>query len=319
MKNIQFIVNKSELGAGTRGASLGFDALRFAAYNADSTVFDYRNYIEIPNENDLLFEDDPAPTKGIFIDAVYRLHESIIKTLSPRLRRGDFFPFIISGDHSSAAGYIGAIRKAFPEKRLGVIWIDAHGDLHSPYTSPSGNVHGMPLAAALGYDNREYETNTPQQETIDYWEKLKNAGGTSPKISPEDIVFIGIRDLEKEERALIDKNNIKNYLVGEVRNKGTQKIIEGTLEHLKACDHIFISFDVDSMDPDEVSYGTGTPVPNGLTESEATELVCGLLKNPKSKFFEMMEINPLLDNRGNTMAETAFRILTKAVKIIEEK
>jgi arginase len=317
--NIQFIVNNSELGAGTRGSSLGFDALRTAAYNADDTLFDYREYIRIPNENELLFEDDPAPTKGIYIDAIERLYEKAIKILSPRLRNAKDFPVIISGDHSSAGGYIGAIRKAYPDKRLGVIWIDAHGDLHSPYTSPSGNLHGMPLAAALGVDNLEYKVNDPNPDTIKHWDSIKNAGGIFPKIHPEDIVFIGIRDLEKEERAIIKSNNIKNYLVSELRNIGAEEVARESLEYLAGCDHIFVSFDVDSMDPDEVSYGTGTPVPNGLHENEAQELLRTFVADSRVKFFEMMEINPLLDKGGNKMAETAFRLLRNVVDVIEKR
>lgn len=317
--DIQFIVNKSELGAGTRGSSLGFDALRFAAYNSDDTLFDYHNYITIPNENELLFEDDPAPTKGIFIDAIERLYERIIKILSPRLRKKDRYPIFISGDHSSAGGYIGAIRRAFPDKRLGIIWIDAHGDLHSPYTSPSGNLHGMPLAAALGADNLDYRINDPSPETIEHWERIKQAGGIEKKVRPEDIVFIGIRDIEKEERAIIANNDIKTFLVSEVRKKGFEQIVSDTLEHLKDCDHIFLSFDVDSMDPEIVSNGTGTPVPNGLTADEASGLVTGFVKEDKVRFFEIMEINPLLDSQANRMAETAFRILRKAVDVIETR
>jgi len=319
LESIQFIVNKSELGAGTRGSSMGFDALRFAAYNADDTLFDYQNYITIPNENELLFEDDPTPTKGIFIDAIERHHERIIKILSPRLRRKDHYPIFISGDHSSAAGYIGAIRRAFPEKRLGIVWIDAHGDLHSPYTSPSGNLHGMPLAAALGADNLEYKINNPSEHTLQHWGRIKQAGGISPKVLPEDIVFIGIRDVEEEERAIINQNKIKTFLVSKVRNDGPEAVVEDALAHLAHCDHIFLSFDVDSMDPDKVSYGTGTPVPNGLSEEEANKLVTGFVANPKVNFFEIVEINPLLDNKGNTMAETAFRILKDAITRIESR
>jgi arginase len=317
--DIQFIVNKSELGAGTRGSSLGFDALRFAAYNQDDTLFDYHNYITIPNENELLFEEDPAPTKGIFIDAIERLYERIIKIISPRLKKRDRYPVFVSGDHSSAGGYIGAIRRAFPEKRLGIIWIDAHGDLHSPYTSPSGNLHGMPLAAALGADNLQYKINDPSEETLEHWEKIKKAGGIEKKVTPEDIVFIGIRDIEKEERAIIDNNNIKTFLVSDVRKRGFEDIVTQTMDHLGACDHIFLSFDVDSMDPELVSNGTGTPVPNGLTAEEASGLVSGFVSQDKVRFFEIMEINPLLDTHANRMAETAFKILRRAVDVISER
>jgi arginase len=228
-------------------------------------------------------------------------------------------PIVIAGDHSSAGGTISGIKKTYPQKKLGVIWIDAHADLHSPYTSPTGNIHGMPLALSLGIDNVECQKNELSSKTIESWNTLKNNANISPKISTNDIVIIGVRDTEKEEDYLIKKHNIKTIKVEEVRNNGALKSSKIALKHLENCDIIYISFDVDSMDCDLVSYGTGTPVPNGFSESEVTDLIVELCKSPKLCCFEITEINPLLDEKTNTMSETGLRILEKVTHTIESK
>jgi arginase len=186
-------------------------------------------------------------------------------------------------------------------------------------TRPSGNVHGMPLAASLGFDNFENQRNTPTEETVDFWERMKFMGGSSPKILPQDLVFVGVRDTEKEEIYLIENNNITNYEVAEVDDMGMTNIGNEILEDLKECDILYVSFDVDSMDPDEVSYGTGTPVQDGITPDQVNKLLSILLADPRVVCFEMVEINPLLDKKGNKMAVTALGILEKAVETLENR
>ena len=140
-----------------------------------------------------------------------------------------------------------------------------------------------------------------------------------PKIDPKDLVFVGVRDTEQEEEYLMEKYGIVNYEVAEVDEMGMNKIGNEILEHLKDCEIIYVSFDVDSMDPDEVSYGTGTPVPDGITPDQARNLLSVLLASPKVCCFEMVEVNPLLDKKGNKMAVTALGILEKAVEILENR
>src|SRR5690606_33064988 len=129
-----------------------------------------------------------------------------------------------------------------------------------PYTTPSGNMHGMPLATALGEDNRQCQRNDVPQATVDLWERLKNTGYSGVKLAPEDLAFIGVRDVEEEEVKVMERLKIRNYTVEEVRSKGTEAICAAIDEQLSQCDIIYVSFDVDSMDPKETSYGTGTPV-----------------------------------------------------------
>jgi arginase len=220
------------------------------------------------------------------------------------------FPVVLAGDHSTAAGTIAGIKAAYPKSKLGVIWIDAHSDLHSPYTTPSGNMHGMPLAMALDEDNLESKVNKLDQETINYWYQLKNVGNIAPKINYRDLVLISARDMEKPEEFLLKKNKVKIYTTADVRKRGVERTVIDTLVYLDHCDLIYVSFDVDSMDP-TASRGTGTPVAQGLTEREAGKLMSGLITNQKVCCFEIVEVNPTLD-RENQMAEHAFEILIKA-------
>lgn len=312
-QKIEILGNTSELGAGTRGASLGLDALQVASLKYDRSFF-LRNKVKtIKTVNNLLFKKVEMPYAKR-LDGIAEMYARIEAKVSKTLDRGAF-PFLIAGDHSSAGGTIAGIKKANPNKRLGVIWVDAHADLHSPYTSPSGNVHGMPLATAIHEDNLECQNNEPENETKWHWNVMK---GPNPRVLPEDIVFIGLRSTEAPEDAIIDRFEIPVYTVPEVREKGIEATVSSCLEYLKDCDIIYVSFDVDSMDP-SVSEGTGTPVPGGFDEEEAKAILLGLVADPRLVCFEMVEINPLLDKKGNSMAEAAFRIMKPVYEKIEAK
>ena len=317
MKSIRIIENRSEIGAGTRGSSLGVDALKIASLKEGSDLFARLSSSTVEHQNHLLWEKNPTP-QAIHIEGMIKVFESVAKEVSTTLSMNEF-PLILAADHASAGGTIAGLKSANPNSRLGVIWIDAHGDLHSPFTSPSGNIHGMPLATALAEDNLANKAADPIEGTRNQWNALKELGGISPKILPEDIVFFGVRDTETPEDNLIKEKSIKNYTVEECREKGIELVCKEALSQLSSCDMIYISFDVDSMDPDLVSYGTGTPVVNGFSPSEAMKIIELLIKdNSKISCFEMVEVNPLLDNKGNKMAETAFGILKNVVKLIEE-
>jgi len=312
MKKLKFIEVKSEIGAGTRGASMGIDAIKIAALDLGSNLFNQYPSVEVQNENQLLY-DYVGTSYGKRLKGVLTMYERINKTVSETLKKNEF-PVVLAGDHSNAGGTISGIKTAFPKSRLGVVWIDAHADMHSPYTTPSGNVHGMPLAAVLNEDNVSNRVNKPDKETIELWNKLKKVGGISPKINYPDLVFISLRDVEPEENSLIKKNNVKVFTTNEVRKKGVESIARDVLAYLKKCTHIYISFDVDSMDS-SISKGTGTPVRNGITEKEAGSLLVRLIQNEKVCCFEICEVNPTLD-KENLMAENTFEILQKVVRQI---
>ena len=311
-KKIKFIEVKSEIGAGTRGASLGVDAIKIAALDYGSSIFRQHETVEVKTENHLLFESvGSAYAKRIkgLITMYERIAAEVQKTL-----KSNSFPIVLAGDHSTAGGTIAGIRMTYPKARLGVIWIDAHADLHSPWTTPSGNLHGMPLAASLGEDNQANKMNRPDRETVENWKSLKEVGGIVPKINYRDLVYISVRDVEPEETGLIKKNHVKTFSTAEVRRLGVERIARDTLSHLNQCNLIYISFDVDSMDS-SISKGTGTPVRNGITEKEAGSLLVRLVQNEKVCCVEVAEVNPTLD-KENLMAENTFEILTKVVSQI---
>ncbi len=315
MKKIKLIEINSEIGAGTRGASLGIQAMKIASLNKGSDYFGKNDSVIVKNENHILFSR-PKNTSAKNIADVTKVIERLMNHLSTKLSNG-FFPIVLAGDHSTAAGTIAGIKHAYPDKRLGVIWIDAHADLHSPYTTPSGNMHGMPLAVALAEDNLEKRINDIPENIANHWQKLKGISGVNPAIDYSNLVFMGVRDLEPEEVHLIEKNNIKHYSVSDVRTQGVDQIVSATNEYLQDCDLIYISFDVDSMDCAYVSHGTGTPVPVGFSENEVTNILLKLLENEKVCCFEITEVNPTLDEKRNVMAETAFRILEKTTMALQ--
>jgi arginase len=312
MKNIKLIEVPSEIGAGTRGASLGVDAVKIAALDFMSNFFVHFPSEKIETLNNLLFEPIQSPYAKR-IQGVLTMYERISKAVCDSLKN-NFFPVILSGDHSSAGGTIAGIKMARPKSKLGVIWIDAHADLHTPYTTPSGNMHGMPLATAIDEDNDDMRVHELDEKTVKMWDQLKNIGKIHPKVLPEDIVFISLRDFEKEEKYLIEKHGMKVISTSEVRRNGAENVSRKVLRYLADCTDIYVSFDVDSLDS-SISKGTGTPVSNGLREREAEDLISKFMQNRKVCCFEITEVNPTLD-KENLMAEIAFNILQRSVNVL---
>ena len=310
-RDIILIENPSELGAGTRGAGLGPIAVRLQDNQNGNEVYGKIPHVTVPSRNEVLCDSVENP-HGKKIAAILEQNNLFINEFQSQTNNGKF-PIVISGDHSNALGTIAAIKDANPDKRLGVIWIDAHADLHTPYTTPSGNVHGMPLGASLGEGYESNAINSPNKEVVDAWHQLTHIGKNKihPKVLPSDLVLIAIRDLEDPEWQDIDDNRIKNYVPARLLNKTMYEVAEETLDYLTECDLIYISFDVDSMDP-SVSTGTGTSVPNGLSLEDAQQLLQYLFNSPKIAALEITEINPLIDD-NNKMAKAALEILKHLV------
>jgi arginase len=315
-KDIVFLLNRSEIAAGTRGASLGPGAIFTAARKNGKTFFGESPVEEIKDANHLL----DAPTKfehAKRIDGLVGIYEELNSKVSSLINEGKI-PLVLAGDHGSAGGTIAGVKSAFPHKRLGVVWIDAHADLHTPFTTPSGNVHGMPLSTAINEDNVECKVNDVNVETLGYWNKLKYVGGIAPKILPEDLVFIGVRDTELQENEIMKVLNIKNHTVSDVNQKGVAAILEEIEAQLENCDIIYISFDVDSMDPSQTSHGTGTPVDNGLTPHQAEEFLTNFARNKKTVCMEFVEVNPCLDEKINKMAEVTAELIEVVVEVLKK-
>jgi arginase len=312
MKNIKLIEVASEIGAGTRGASLGIEAIKIAALDFMSNFFIHFPSEKIPHENKLLFEPIESPYAKR-IQGITLMYERVSKAVSDSIKQG-FFPVILSGDHSMAGATIAGIKMAKPNSKLGVIWIDAHADLHTPFTTPSGNMHGMPLSISINEDNEDCKVHDLDEKTDKLWQGLKNIGKICPKVLPEDIVFISLRDFEKEERLLIEKHGMKVITTNEVRRKGPENVVRAVTRYLSDCTDIYVSFDVDSLDS-SISKGTGTPVSNGLREREVEDLISKFMQNRKICCFEISEVNPTLD-KENLMAEIAFNILQRSVNVL---
>ncbi len=301
------IENPSELGAGVRGPSVGPISVRLEDMRRGAKIYDHITFESVGSRNEEL--SSPSRFKHAkYIDIIVEQNRILSEKVERELKMGQF-PLVISGDHSNAIGSISALKNANSDKRIGVIWIDAHADLHTPYTSPSGNVHGMPLGAALGEGYSSDAINTPDPETLVHWKNLTHLGShrIHPKLDPESVVLIDIRDLEEQEWTDIEVNHIKNFVPARLLNLEMEEVAKMTLKYLEGCDLIYLSFDVDSMDP-SVSRGTGTSVENGLSLQQAKNLLKSLFQSPKLALMEITEINPLIDEE-NKMAKAVVSIL----------
>ena len=308
MNPIKIIKNRSDIGAGTRGSDMGIDAIEIAAINVKNDFFNVHPYADVKTHNETIYNKNKntfAKRINFVCEQCHRLRDEVKK----ELKKG-FFPLILSGDHSSALGSLSGIQMAYPDKEIGVIWLDAHADIHTPYSTPSGNVHGMPIAAALSIDNREFSKNKVSESTEKNWLRMKNMGNKSPLIKPENLIYFGVRDTEKEEDQIIQSRKIKNFSVNEVRGLGLKSCIDQTIQLLISTDLIYISFDVDALDCDLFSRGTGTPVSKGFVTKEIISIIKGVKDTGKLVALEICEINPLLDNKGNQMAESSFEIIS---------
>ena len=311
MNPIKIIKNRSDIGAGTRGSDLGIDAIEIAAINTENDFFNRYPYIDIQTHNETIYNKNKntfAKRINFVCEQCERLREGVKK----ELQKG-FFPLILSGDHSSALGSLSGIQKANPDKEIGVIWLDAHADIHTPYSTPSGNIHGMPLAAALSIDNKEFSKNKVSDSTEKNWLRMKNMGDKVPLIKPENLIYFGVRDTEKEEDQIIQSKEIKNFSVNDVRNIGLKSCIDQTKDQFVSSDLIYISFDIDALDCDLFSRGTGTPVSKGFLTEEIISIIKEVKDTGKLVALEICEINPLLDNKGNQMAESAFEIISSVL------
>lgn len=313
MNTITIIEVPSELGAGTRGAAMGIDAIKAAARSEYKFLFQNYRSTRIKSQNELLDKPSKNP-HAKYINGISEVGQSLCGAVKDEIVKNSF-PIILSGDHSMAHASIAGLKSSMPDKRIGIIWIDAHADLHSPYTSPSGNMHGMPLAIAAAEDNIECKINEPVEKTKKLWENLKNLGVEGAKYDYQDLVFLGVRSTEKPERHLMEKHNILNLTVEECRENGMDWAIEQTKQRLADCDFVYISFDVDSMDP-SLSRGTGTPVPGGFMLDEVVKLNSELVQWSKTRAWEMVEVNPVLDE-VNKMGKLALNVLENVLRKLE--
>ncbi len=284
-------------GAGRRGVGMGPTAIRIAglhrALERIGRSFVDRGDIVIKTPETEVSGDPHYRFAGLIQKACDELRQLVLAALEE-----GGLPLVIGGDHSIAIGTVAGLSEFHRarEQRLGLIWVDAHGDMNTPSTSPSGNIHGMPLSVNLGMNAGA----------------LTSLGGFQPKVLPEDVVLIGLRDLDQGERQAIRESGVHAYTMQDIDERGMASIMRESIEHVtRQCDQFHISFDIDSLDP-RVAPGTGTPVPGGLTYREAHLALELAAASERLGSFELVEVNPILDTANQT-GEVAVGLIGSAL------
>lgn len=270
-----------DFGAGRRGVDMGPSAIRYAGIvpaleHVGHTVRDSGN-ISVPMIQQCS-RDDPQLR---FLDCILQVAAQVADATEGSIRRGHF-PLTLGGDHSFSFGSIGGAARV---KKLGVIWIDAHGDFNTPETTPSGNIHGMPLAALCGYGDP----------------RLVNLAGNAPRsIDPRNVVVLGARTLDPGERALLRAAGVTVIATEQVDRVGMFAAMNRAIDiAAHGADGIYLSLDLDALDP-VYAPGVGTPVPGGLTYREA-HLACEIAAESGALVaLDLVEVNPILDERNRT-------------------
>lgn len=290
--NIHLIGVPMDLGAGRRGVDMGPSAIRIAGVaeklqRLGHTVVDEGDIVIKPPEQQKIRND-----KLRYLSEIVRAC-TILSTKVEKILQDSGFPLVIGGDHSIAIGTTAGIASyaVSKNKRPGVLWIDAHGDMNTDATTPSGNIHGMPLAASLGLGAIE----------------LTSVGGDFRKVDPKDVVLIAIRDLDDGERDNIRKLGVNIFTMEQIDKYGMAVVMEKALRKLTKADFLHVSLDLDAVDP-SVAPGVGTPVKGGLDYREAHLIMETLFEHGKVNSLEVVEVNPILDNR-NQSAEFASELI----------
>lgn len=308
MNKINYLVSvPSDIGAQKMGTSLAMDALFVADSEREKPILNTLTYEQLATKPEARGKSGPFE-QGKYASELSEINSNTAKKIASILKSNT--PLLISGDHSNAIGIMAGIREHIgASKKLGVLWIDAHADLHTPYTTPSGNFHGMSLAASMGFDNTELSRNDIPDELKNYWGKLKSCGNSqiTPKIKPEDVFFIGLRDFEIQEYHLLRDYKLKHSSPYDIKSKGLAAVLDEAVSYFSNYDAVYVSFDVDVLDT-SVSTGTGTPVYNGLLLNDAKQLVSTIKTLSNIVLWEFTEINPLLDN-NNSMCKATLKLI----------
>jgi len=274
-----------DLGGNRRGVDMGPSAFRIAGLGERLTALG----MTIVDEGDLVAPIPETKTEGDprkkYIREIARVCERLYKTSLGVLEKGGF-PLVLGGDHSLASGSVAAtadfVRRE--HKPLGLIWVDAHGDMNTPATSSSGNVHGMPLASLLGSEPAE----------------LSKIGGFSPKVSADKTVLIGIRNLDEREKEVMRASGVTVFTMKDIDRAGIASIVEQALTIAgRDTAGLHVSFDLDVCDP-TIAPGVGTPVKGGLDYREAHMVMEMVADSGLLRALDLVEVNPILDDRNTT-------------------
>ncbi|MDQ0418965.1 arginase [Croceifilum oryzae] len=279
-----------DLGQGRRGVDMGPSAIRYAALQQTICDLGYEvedlGDISIPSPESLEISDQNLK----YLHEIARVCEELAGRVSGVIERKRF-PLVLGGDHSMAIGTVAGAAKHY--QNMGLIWYDAHGDLNTGDTSPSGNIHGMSMAASLGIGHP----------------LLTHLGGFAPKVRPENVVLVGARELDFGEQQLIRDLGIKVFTMHEVDRLGMARVMEETIQIVSnGTDGVHLSLDLDGLDPSDCP-GVGTPVPGGITYRESHLAMEMLADSGILTSAEFVEVNPILD-QSNLTAKVAVALIS---------
>lgn len=289
-KTIDIVGFPIDLGSGRRGVDMGPSALRIAHLSEKLINLGYK-VNDLGDINIQIIEKQKVFNPNLkYLPEIIKTNKLLAAKVEKILDRNNF-PLILGGDHSMALGTLAGLAAHCKKnkKRLGVIWIDAHTDMNTDKTTPSGNIHGMSLAASLGIGDK----------------RLTEFMGFAPKVEIKNCVIIGARSIDPLEKLAIKNAGLKVFTMNDVDKLGIHRIISRVLKEFnQEVDHIHVSFDVDSVDP-SIAPGVGTPVPGGLSYRESHLLMeaiadCGCMSS-----LEVTEVNPILDEKNKTAEFTA--------------
>jgi arginase len=296
-KTIRIIGVPMDLGASRRGTDVGPSALRIAGLGAAIRDMGFKlareEDIPVPAMETRSVEDSKARFKPQILSVCTQLAGRVKELMDA----GDF-PLVIGGDHSIAMGTVAGASAHFRDRgeEMGLIWFDAHGDMNIPGVSPSGNIHGMPLAHLLGRGDPD----------------LAGILGFSPKVKPKNVALIGIRDIDAGERKIIKESGIHVFTMREIDEHGMANVARRAMEIVtEGTGGFHVSFDVDGCDP-SVIPGSGTLVPGGIRFREAHLLLEYCADSQKLASMEVVELNPFMDH-GNISAERTIHLITSAL------
>ena len=283
--NIAIVGAPVDLGAGRRGVDMGPSALRLAGLNAKLETLGYE-IEDLGNVSVAQQESTPlGPENAKYLSQIAKTCAKLAGTVESVVEGGKF-PLVLGGDHSVAVGTASGVANAFRKRGegIGLIWMDAHADMNTPESSPSGNVHGMPLACVLGYGPRELT------HIFDY----------APKIPGRNVVLIGVRDVDVRERQIVRESGVTAFTMRDIDERGLRSIMEQAIARaLEGTTGFHLSLDMDAVDPDEAP-GVGTPVRGGITYREAHLAMETICDCSRMVGMEVVEVNPVLDEANRT-------------------
>src|SRR5213082_1696975 len=281
-----------DLGAGRRGVDMGPSAIRYAGLEARIQALG-RGCEDWGNVRTAVAEASAVGDERMRFLPQIKETCARIADLVVRAVEGDALPLVLGGDHSVALGTLGGLARA--KGPGGVLWLDAHGDLNRPETSPTGNVHGMPLAATLGLAGPEF----------------KSEAWTLPAVTPERVALVGVRSLDPAEASLLSDLDVEVYTMSDIDRLGLERVIRQSLRHIAGSGFVHVSLDMDALEPD-IAPGVGTPVRGGLSYREAHLAMELVAESGLAGSLEVVEVNPILDNENET-AKLAVELVASAL------